>query len=127
MSTPIWIAIIGFFGTMATAGAGVLVAIVVNRGEKTKGAASAVETTLRERIQLKKDRIEDLQHDNADLRLKWADEVTRADRAEARADREFARAEHERNRANREQKRADRIQAVIDEMRAEERAHEDER
>lgn len=57
------IAIFGFFGTITTVLGGIIVAVMVNRSEKRQSAETAMERTLRERLVLRDEQIEDLKQD----------------------------------------------------------------
>lgn len=63
MDTATLIAVLGFLGTLVASIIGAIVAISTNRTEKAQTAEQTVEKTLRERILLRDEQIEDLKDD----------------------------------------------------------------
>lgn len=70
MEPTVQVAIIGIFTTLITASGVVIAAIVNNKRERTGAAAGGVESTLRERLLLKDERLVDLQEDKARLQAR---------------------------------------------------------
>lgn len=70
MDPTVQVAGIGIITTLIATSGVVLAAVVNNKRERSGAASSGIEQTLRERITLRDERIEDLQEDKARLQLK---------------------------------------------------------
>lgn len=66
MDTTVQVALVGIITTLVTTAGVVAVAIVNNKRERGSAAESAMERTLRERILLRDEQIEDLKSDIVD-------------------------------------------------------------
>lgn len=71
--TAVYVAIIGFFGTIVTVAGAVVIAWLTSRGEREQTAESALERALRERLLLKKEKIEELEQDRDEALAKVAE------------------------------------------------------
>lgn len=69
------VAVFSFLGVVVTAVVGGIVAVYTNRAEKKATAETAVEKTLRERIELKNEQIADLKESKARVDEKLAEQI----------------------------------------------------
>lgn len=67
------VALVGVFATLITTIGVVVAAVINNRKERTGAADQGVEATLRERIALRDEQIEDLRADITELRAQLAE------------------------------------------------------
>lgn len=67
MEPSILVAVLGFFGVMVTSIIGAIVAMGTNRKEKQNVAETTIEKTLRERILLRDEQLEESEDDNRKL------------------------------------------------------------
>lgn len=65
METSVWVALLALFGTIVTVTGGVVVAIITSNKDSKASAETALEKSLRERILLRDEKIEELKEDLA--------------------------------------------------------------
>lgn len=68
MDPAIWVAVLGLGGVIITGAVAVVVALITNGRERTNAAEGTLEKTLRERIALRDEQINELRDDNAELK-----------------------------------------------------------